>query len=725
MKSAYSDGLDLRDHVNVTPGGLAAVIIHYPEVRSSAIHPHHATGRFTVTTELDHRRTGSTFNTWAQKYRSYTKPKSNGLPNKRVLLAFPAVLLLFGVVLVGLGLNGTSSGMFFDQISYGNDPDLILGKPQATRSDEWNVQTVWAIAQVQQGLPAVNATHPGGMDTALPQDLPRVDWSVAFRPHLWGYMLTEIDYASAFRWWLPGFALLAATYVFLVSVVPRRPGVSALLAVGFFFSPFFQWWFLASTLWTSVWALGVMTALVWSFKSESVKSRWVWAAIVAYLTVVMAMGIYVPFIIPAVVVVASMGIALAVDHLRRRNRWTEVAKRVLPLLAGGLAASVVTILWLLEKRDVVAAFLGTAYPGARSTPTGSTDITGLVSAVASPFTQALNDQRSGILGPNSSEASTFFYLGLFLLPLVVWFIVRQTRRRKPLPWALIGLSFGAFVLLAFLFVPGWDSISRLLLLDQTTSNRVRIGMGIASLGILAFSMQYLDQERVRVGRKLAIALTSIFILLQSLVAILISRRAPQMLESVPLWWLWILLSAAAIYFIARRNFRFAAAAFLIVTVAGSGLTNPLYRGVLDLRETAVSQTVMSMNSEDPRTWVGVGNGLTTAILLESGVEAYNGFQGGPSQEMWDTVDPSGSFELAWNRLAGVNWKAGAGEPQISNPAADQIMVTFDACSQFAQENVGYVLSDDQRLDLTCLKVEDAFDLPQSSMSIYAVIPNER
>lgn len=46
-----------------------------------------------------------------------------------------------------------------------------------------------------------------------------------------------------------------------------------------------------------------------------------------------------------------------------------------------------------------------------------------------------------------------------------------------------------------------------------------------------------------------------------------------------LWWLWALLSAAAIYCVARRRPQLAVTAFLIVTDAGSGLTNPVQRRV--------------------------------------------------------------------------------------------------------------------------------------------------
>ena len=85
-------------------------------------------------------------------YKRFTVPAEDGLPHARVLLAFPLALLILGAALVGLGLNGSSSGAFYPEISTGVDPALIAGEPELTRSDEWNVGTVWTIAQVEQGL---------------------------------------------------------------------------------------------------------------------------------------------------------------------------------------------------------------------------------------------------------------------------------------------------------------------------------------------------------------------------------------------------------------------------------------------------------------------------------------------------------------------------------------------------------------------------------------------
>ena len=60
---------------------------------------------------------------------------------------------------------------------------------------------------------------------------------------------------------------------------------------------------------------------------------------------------------------------------------------------------------------------------------------------------------------------------------------------------------------------------------------------------------------------------------------------------------------------------------------------------------------------------------------------------------------------------------------VTNPFADQISVTFDSCSAFAQEHVTYVLSDEtQPPDDACLREVQTFDLNQTELTIWEVVP---
>ncbi|CAN5206422.1 hypothetical protein BH09ACT1_BH09ACT1_02240 [soil metagenome] len=669
---------------------------------------------------------------FADRLKAIREPRArivsagDALPSLRVLLAFPVILLLLGAVLVAFGVNGTSSGAYYSTVYDGADPDLIAGHPQQIRSDEWNTGTSWTISQLEEGLPERNETFPGGMDAALPYDLPRADWSVAFRPHLLGFLFLDADHGQAWRWWTSGFALLAALYAFVVTMIPRRPVFGAALAVGFFFSPFFQWWYQSSTFWPAVWALATMSALVWAFKSKRVRSRWIWAAIVGYLTAVMAMGIYVPYILAAGYVVAFFGIGLVIQSLREGARWRSVLARVGPVFAGGAAGAVVTAIFLLTRASTVEGFLSTVYPGARLTPTGAAPARALARVVGSSFTESL--RRTGsFLGANSSEASTFFLVGMFLIPVVAWAIVRQVRSRKILPWPMIGLTAIMALFLAYAFVPGWSPIAHVLYLDRipNASSRVGvvIGLGIASIALLVAIVRYLDESEKRPGWLVSLAGAVIFLLSQVAIAgrLYLDGGVHALSDAAPYWWFLALASAASLFFFARRHAILGALAFLLATVPVSSLVNPIYLGLFDLRETTVSKDIVKVDKDAPGTWVGVGNPIITAMLVESGVSAYNGVQGAPSTKMWKQIDPTSRYRDKWDRIGFINWQEAAGKPKVSNPSLDQVVVTFDACSAFAQRHVDYVLSE-AKLASSCVVPDERAKTDKTSYTIYRVIP---
>lgn len=664
---------------------------------------------------------GDTIRSLRSRYAAWTEPRLDGLPRLRVLAAFPLLLALAGVLLIGLSVNGTSSGVWHQELETGRDPDLLLGTPQPIRTDEWNVQTVWAIAQVEQGLPVVNESFPGGMDATIPQDLPRADWSVAFRPHLLGFLVFDVDHGQAWKWWLPALSLLAAAYCFVVTVIPRRPLLSAGLALAFYLSPLLHWWFLQTTLWPVAWGFVVLTAVLWSLRARTRVAPLVWAGLLAYLTVVMAMGIYVPFIVPVVLVAAFASLGAVIESTRSGMRFRELAARIWPVLAAGVVGSAVVALWLVEKRETVEAFLGTAYPGERLSPTGQGDLHELAALGSSSFAMSL--RAGGWLGTNPSEASTFFLVGAFLAPAVVWMLMRRRRDGQRTPWMLIGAGVSLLVVIAFVFVPGWDAIAHALFLDRSTNTRLRIGLGFASFLIAVLLIPLLDRDR-RPGRVLAAVCAAIFLLTQGLIAWYAESYDPGALGPARFWVPIALASAAVIYLFARAMPVPAVAGLLAIGLLTAATVNPWYRGVLDLRDTAISRAVQELDASEPdATWVGVGDRLTTAILLESGVQGFNGFQGAPSEAVWDLIDPDGEFEFQWDRLAGVSWTFGEGEPTVSNPAADQILVTFDPCSDFAQDHIDFVLADVTAASgMACLVEVEDFDIVDGELTVYEVVP---
>lgn len=658
------------------------------------------------------------------RYLTFVAPTADGLPNLRVLLWPLALLGAVLIVFVSLGLTGSSTGVLRSSFEVGADPDLLANQPLPIRSDEWYVQTSWTISQVEQGLPIENGSFPGGMDATVQHDLPSWDWSMAFRPHLLGFWFLPLDQAMALKWWLPGFALIAAVYVFVLTLLPRRPLTAALFGVGFFFAPFFQWWYLSVTFFPAVWAILVMTAVVWMLRRPRGPARWLMATIAAYITVTVGTGIYVPFIVPAVYVAAAfaIGATLAASTAALTGVGARL-RALMPLFVAGATGAVVMVVWLLTRWQTIEVFTGTVYPGERLEEPGTAGIAQLKSLFSGPFQRNLELSDGAPFGTNQSEASSFLLPGLFLVVPLVWIFVRSVRERRR-DWLALALLIVGVVFTALMLIPGWDGLAHLMLLDRTTVGRLRLGWGLLALIMMLVVLWRVDARRATTTER-----TPLWVVLSAVVpaAVWTALLAWSLLRDGAVIAVgdlsWILIAIGFVAVVGCNAYGWAlptAVLFAVISIASSSSVNPLYRGVFDLNDTRIVQTMKELSAERSGRWVGVGEtALPTVMLVQSGLPSFNGFQSSPSRTMWDAIDPN-LKERVWNRLANVSWRAGEGPPDPFNPEPDQVRLTFDSCDSFAQENVEWVLSD-SALDQDCLDPVTSVEEGPSTFWIYEVV----
>ncbi|WP_104192145.1 hypothetical protein [Cryobacterium sp. Y82] len=558
-------------------------------------------------------------------------------------------------------------------------------------------------------------------------ELPSWDWSSIFRPHLWGYLFFGLDAGMAWQWWIPALVLVSACYMFAVTLMPRRPLTSAFLAVAVFFTPFLQWWYTPSSVMSVGWPLLAMAAVVWILVDDRRWVRVVWSIAVGYFAITLAMGLYVPFIIPGLMVF----IAFAVGYLFRARPWAiggarATWGRLAPLLAAGVGAIAVTAIWAGTRISTFNAIQSTVYPGQRFDPTGSLIVKDpyLAGIGGAPWSQALKSTSgTTILGLNSSEASSVILLCFFVLPGLLWFVLQSLRKSQRTDWLLISVLACLGLILAYLFIPGWDELAHIIQLDRIPAERFRIVFVVLLPLVAVLTIEHIDRFGGRanliVGAVCA-AFTAAMILGT---ALRIRELDSAVLAAAPSWKIIaVLLVVATLLLFVKSSVPVAVALLLAASVVMSIGVNPLYRGVFDLSETATGTSIEESNDEDPGTWVGVGSFEAMALLVESGVQSLSGVQTYPSKEMWSAIDPSGKFETEWNRLGHVQWAFGAGEPTVVNPQPDVISVTFDPCSTFAQENVSYVLTDGAPNESSCL-VENAV-IPQGTlvMRVYEIVP---
>ncbi|MEB0201778.1 hypothetical protein QN354_08410 [Cryobacterium sp. 5I3] len=562
------------------------------------------------------------------------------------------------------------------------------------------------MSQVQHGFPVLNPMFPGGTDMTVLNELPTWDWSTVFRPHLWGYLFFGLDTGAAWQWWIPALALVVSCYLFIVSMIPRRPVTAAALAVATLYTPMLQWFYTPSSLWPVAWALLAMAGTVWVLTDRRRWVRYSWAGVVGYAAVTMGMGLYVPFMLPGLFVFAAFFVGYVLRTWTRQHLNVRlVVTRAAPLICAGLAGLLVLTAFVATRIDTFRAILSTVYPGQRSQQTGQllAHDPFLAGIAGGPWNESLRVLGSSILGGNASEGSSVILLSVFLLPGLIWFAIRSLSRQRETDWLALCILACFLSVLAFLLIPGWDWAAKLLFFDRVPTERFRIAFIVFLPVFVALVVENVDRggalRKWFIGAICAVMTAGIFVVQWRV----LKTEDPAVLFAATHWKLIVvLLLATTFLFFVRRGAAVAAISLLVATLLIGGGVNPLYRGVFDLNQTAIGATVHDIDAKGVGTWIGVGTYETMAVLVETGVPSLSGIQTYPSKAMWSEIDPSAHFEENWNRLGRVVWELRAGGVAVSNPYPDVIEVSIDPCSEFAQRNIKYVLTDRAETADSCL-----------------------
>src|SRR5262249_17488354 len=139
--------------------------------------------------------------------------------------------------------------------------------------------------------------------------LPTKDWSIVFKPQLWGFLVASPEYAYSLYHFI-----LISSMIWGYTILFRSVGIavhwSVLGALLIFFSSFTQvWWStMGPTFAFAAWPLAAALAPV---------TRWQRCIMVAYASAVWLFSLlYTPFIIAAAFAIGALLIALRKDSLK-------------------------------------------------------------------------------------------------------------------------------------------------------------------------------------------------------------------------------------------------------------------------------------------------------------------------------------------------------------------------------------------------------------------------
>jgi hypothetical protein len=336
----------------------------------------------------------------------------------------------------------------------------IFGEAHEIRSDDWALTTPYFQIAVANRLGPVDLTSPFRQSLTTFFALPSRDWSMAFKPDLWGFLVLDPAHAYSLH-----FAILAAAMLAGLAIVLRQLGCSPGFALAgtamIFFSQFVQAW------WTSnapvfAWAAWPIAAYLWP-------ARWYFRLpAIGYAVAVWLIGQpYLPFVVAAGCAFAVAIAAFRPDALH----WRRLAPAVAAAAAGAAIA------WL-HFADLIPVMRDTVYPGHRRTGGGGMNGVQLFAHLF-PYLLTADFEPIGLWPSNACEIAV---VGSFLplatvafadhRALVAWM---RDHRRAVVIW-LVGVDLlAAWTVLS---VPGGALVP---ILNQAPGYRMAWGFGLLFL----------------------------------------------------------------------------------------------------------------------------------------------------------------------------------------------------------------------------------------------------
>lgn len=585
------------------------------------------------------------------------------VPIRRNILL--VLITIGGVIYVGNAWTPSHYGSALAMVGVSGQGPL-LGEARSIRSDEWAVLTPYFQIAVNNGFARYNRHSPYHEDLRSFSALPLWDWSLAFKPQLWGFFLFDPAYAYSLYHYLMIVAFVCG-YVKLLMRFGVDSRFALAISLALFFSRFTQLW------WTNnapVLALAPWVLIVYL-------SRWRWyirLPLLFYAAAVWLFSlVYPPFIIATAFVFAVLILAFHPQTLR--------PVVLLPSLAAvALSAG---LIWLYFG-PIVQVMEATVYPGSRIATGGGEPWIILISHVF-PYMAAIQFQSLLPSPYNECEIST---VSSFLPLMAMIFVdhralanyVRQHR------WPVMILVTGLGMMLAWMALPVPAEIGRLLLWHVVPAHRMLWGFGLLltlAIGVILGGVPW------RISTKRALLFVALVLagwLFSKSVLTLPDRPLltswfdlavllPLAVLAAAAWW-----SPQMVNVPGRPRLLLGSVAVL-TSIATFGTFNPIQsaKPIFDVPESPQLAAMRELAAAHPRGWLAM-EGHYGAVLNGLGIGAINHVLLMPQLGFFRAYFPdldSQTFDTVFNRYSHVSL---ALEPEARTVRADLIQLPLSRFS---------------------------------------------
>lgn len=605
------------------------------------------------------------------------------------------------VLVVLLDINGSSLNWWNGMFGGDTQTDVVYGRPQAIRSDEYAVGTPFAFSQAYNGYGYFNSIigdRPS--DMFIIKDAPVWVFAEIFRPFHWGYLLLGSSRGLSFYWFARLITLFLATYEFTLLICARSRYLAVTGAVLITFAPLTQWWFAVNSLPEMFIAIFFSIVILHRYIDDlNSWHRLGYAALIGECAGIFVLSLYPAWQIP----LGYLLLVLIIWTFVSRRRAIRCARRDVMGIFVVITVTAILLGTVMHRSwPTIEATMHTAYPGQRVSTGGDLSITALFSGFVSLGYSI--KEYVGLL--NSSEAAgviDFFPLGLVL------FVIAEirTRRRDVLSWLLTGYGLFLFVYMIFGFTP---MMAKVTLLSMSTSTRCRAPFAVINLILALRGLYRVKGMRVQnsvyskmlvsplLGEKdVAVILVYGYGVLVSVMSWLDNPAYTGMITAilVALFAVGWCIALSSVYSAWGR--RLWSMAVIVVILSGMSV-NPIQYSDSAITDQTIVNNAKTIQSDKMGLWVAgstdneQGSNLAQ-LLVANGIPALNAVQVTPNMSAWQKLDPIGRWGKIYNRYAyvTVNIVHEEREEKFRLVAPDHIAVDVTV-DDLAVLGVNYILS---------------------------------
>lgn len=594
-------------------------------------------------------------------------------------------LLVLSIIVLGK-FNGSSIGIWNNYIQPSEDYSYktIIGKNRAIRSDEWLVNTPYALSQKNNDFNYYNPNaRASKTDMFSSIFTPVKSLLILTRPFNIVYILFGNDYGLSFYWYGRLIALLLISFEFIRLITKDNRILSLVGAIAITGSSVVSWWY--SNYIVDLLISSELTLLLFNnyLKNNSKKNRILSSIGIGWSFSWFLMVLYPAWQIP----LGYLSLLFAIYIFICNFNQNRSIKNYLYLLISVIVVLLFLAFYLNYGLDTMKIIMDTVYPGQRISTGGGYGLNNFtyIYSILFPFIDIENPCASSVcvsLFPVSILVSLYYLIEQFIKNKKNFF-------NDNLLIILLTLISVFFTLYTFVSIP--EIIAKILLLSYVPSGRIIVILSIINLYLVVLLV-----GKLRINKWYEYLISIIFSIGISIFCVYISNYLYS--DYIGLYiniLLFLILFALIFSFLLSYRKKFCNLFMFLMAIIGISnllFVNPINIGTDVIYKKDVANEIKKIsNKNKDAIWISYDSVVLQNYALMNNAKVLNSTNIYPNLDVWQKIDKLKKYSDVYNRYAHIAIKFTDDDTKFLLDQTDKftLYLNYDDIDKL---NINYIIS---------------------------------